>query len=71
MNERESLFAATTSMQLPCDRRALDRAREGAQEALSEYAYLLHGWNRPDDEHTRHQLRRMVDDVIKEEFNDV
>ena len=41
-------------------------AREAAGDALLEYAEALRSWNAPDDEHTRHQLRGLVDDVIQE-----
>jgi hypothetical protein len=46
--------------------RDVQEAREQAEEWLREYAEALRFWNAPDDEHTRIQLRRLVDDVIQE-----
>jgi hypothetical protein len=44
--------------------REIRDAREDAEDALDEYARLAFGWNAPDDEHTRHSLRLMVERAI-------
>lgn len=44
--------------------REITLAREAAEEGLREYAEALRYWNAPDDEHTRLQLRSLVEDVI-------
>lgn len=46
--------------------RELRLAREAAEEGLRGYAEALRYWNAPDDEHTRLQLRHLVEDVIDE-----
>lgn len=51
--------------------RELDRARNEAEEALIRYADLARAWNAPDDEHTRYQIRRLVDDVIEDTMQDI
>lgn len=50
----------------PLDSRTVTWWREQAEIALVAYAKTLRSWNFPDDEHTRYQLRGMVEDVIKE-----
>jgi hypothetical protein len=48
------------------DGRLLEGRRVSLEEELREYAGLLRFWNAPDDEHTRLQLRALVEDVIAE-----
>lgn len=40
--------------------------RERAEAALREYAEASKFWNAPDDEHTRIQLRGLVNEIIEE-----
>jgi hypothetical protein len=40
--------------------------REEARDALGSYAEALRFWNAPDDEHTRHQLRAVLDEAMDE-----
>jgi hypothetical protein len=40
--------------------------RENAREALEAYAESLRFWNAPDDEHTRYQLRSLLDEAMDE-----
>lgn len=46
--------------------RNLRESRERGEKSLREFANALKLWNAPDDEHTRHQLRRLVEEVIEE-----
>lgn len=55
----------------PNDYRQLASARRDAEEALFRYAELARVWNAPDDEHTRYQIRRLVDDVIEDTMQDL
>jgi len=48
------------------DSRAVREARERAEDSLREYAALLHAWNAPDDDHTRLQLARLLNEVVEE-----
>lgn len=50
--------------------RDLGYARAQAEDALQTYAGLLKFWNAPDDEHTRLQLRGLVEDCIEIEVPD-
>lgn len=49
--------------------RDIAETHERADEALREYARALKFWNAPDDEHTRYQLRGLVERAIKEEVD--
>ena len=40
--------------------------RKHAAEALAAYAESLRFWNAPDDEHTRLQLRSLLDEAMEE-----
>lgn len=53
------------------DVREIDVARREALDAVTRYAELSRRWNAPDDEHTRWQLRRLVDDVIQDVMYDL
>jgi hypothetical protein len=44
--------------------REVDTARREAEDALIRYTDALRRWNAPDDEHTRVQLRALIEDVI-------
>ncbi len=52
------------------DVRALNVAREEAEDALGTYAAALRVWNAPDDEHTRMQLHSLVEHIFEETFRD-
>lgn len=45
------------------DIRDVAYARDIAIESLETYAELLLAWNAPDDEHTRLQLRGLIEDI--------
>lgn len=51
---------------LTTDHRDLVHAAEDARDAMGRYAELLVLWNEPDDEHTRLQLRSVVESVLEE-----
>jgi hypothetical protein len=51
------------------DARALNVAREELEDALGSYVAALRAWNAPDDEHTKIQLRSLVEQAIEEEFH--
>lgn len=53
------------------DRREIYTARSEAVDAVTRYAELARAWNAPDDEHTRYQIRRLVDDVIQDVMYDL
>ncbi len=53
------------------DVRAIDVARREAVEAVTRYVELSRAWNAPDDEHTRWQARRLVDEAIQDVMHDL
>lgn len=48
------------------DSRDLTLLAERADDAMRAYATALLAWNAPDAEHTRYQLRHLVEDVISD-----
>jgi hypothetical protein len=52
----------------PFGSRDVAHQREAAEAAMTEFAAALRYWNAPDDEHTRIQLRALVEAVIEETF---
>ena len=51
----------------PLGEREMRYAREQCEEWLTNYARALRYWNAPDDEHTRLQLRALVEEIIEAE----
>lgn len=47
------------------DSRDVTLMREAAEDALRDYAVALRVWNAPDDEHTRIQLRSLIEQIIR------
>ncbi len=62
MNERESLNQSRESWSY----REVTEGYEHADDALRNYAESLRFWNAPDYEHSRIQLRALVEAVIKD-----
>lgn len=50
------------------DPRQVDILASNAESDLDAYATALREWNAPDDEHTKYQLRLMLDRVVKRVF---
>jgi hypothetical protein len=49
-------------------KRPQGEARDLALEALIAYGLIARKWNQPDDEHTRFQLRAVLDEALAELF---
>lgn len=61
--DRDQVIAATNDGWGPRENAEM---REAAREALEAYAESLRFWNAPDDEHTRFQLRSLLDEAMDE-----
>lgn len=65
MTDRKVTEAATT-----LDVRDVRIAAEDAAESLARFGRLSRQWNAPDDEHTRFQMRAVLDAALEEVFAD-